>query len=109
METVHMNSDSEYEDLNKPHLIAQSELNNLVCDSNLSKAQAQLLGSRLKEWNLMQKGTTVSVFRKRQTGLSSYFVMEDSLCYCNDADGLLDALGKKHKPEKWRLFIDSSK
>jgi hypothetical protein len=35
--------------------------------------------------------------------------MEDSLCYCNDVDGLPDALGKKHKPEEWRLFIDSSK
>jgi hypothetical protein len=61
------------------------------------------LGSRLKEWNLLQKGTTVSVFRKRQTGLSSYFAVEDSLCYCNDIDGLLDALGKNHKPEEWRL------
>jgi hypothetical protein len=28
-----------------------------------------------------------------------YFAMEDSLYYCNDVDGLLDALGKKHKPE----------
>jgi hypothetical protein len=71
---------------------------------NLSKAQAEVLGSRLKEWNLVQKGTTVSVFRKRQTGLSSYFAMGDSLCYCNDVDGLLDSLAKKRK-----LFIDSSK
>jgi hypothetical protein len=90
-------------------LIAQSELNNLVCDLNLSKAQAELLGSRLKEWNLLQKGTTVSVFHKWQTGLSSYFAMEDSLLYCNDVDGLLDALGKKHKTEEWSLFIDFSK
>jgi hypothetical protein len=34
--------------------------------------------------------------------------MEDSLCYCNDVDGLLDVLVKKHKPEECRLFIDSS-
>jgi hypothetical protein len=65
-----------------------------VCDLNLSKAQAQLLGSALKEWNLLQKGTTMSVFHKRQTGLSSYFAMDDSLCYSKDADGLLDALRK---------------
>jgi hypothetical protein len=77
METVHMSSESEYEDLNKPHLIAQIELNNLVHDLNLSKAQAELSGSGLKEWNLLQKGTTVSVFHKQQTGLSSYFAMED--------------------------------
>jgi hypothetical protein len=80
-----------------------------VRDLNLSEAQAELLGSRLKEWNLLQKGTTISVFCKRQTRLCSYFAMEDSLCYCNDVDGLLDARGKKHKPEEWRLFIDSSK
>jgi hypothetical protein len=100
METVHTSSESEYEDPIKPHLIAQSELNDLVHDFNLSKAQAELLGYRLNKWNLLQKGTTVSVFRKRQTGLSSYFAVEDSLCYCNDADGLLDALGKKHKPKE---------
>jgi hypothetical protein len=49
METVHTSSESEYEDPNKPHLVAQSELNDLVRDLNLSKAQAELLGSRLKE------------------------------------------------------------
>jgi hypothetical protein len=64
METIHTSSESEYEDPNKPHLIAQSELNDLVHDLNLSKTQSELLGSRLKESNLLQKGTTVSVFRK---------------------------------------------
>jgi hypothetical protein len=66
-----------------------------VRDLNLSKAQAVLLESKLKEWNLLQKGTAVSVFHERQIGLSSYFAMEDSLCCCNDVDGLLDALGKE--------------
>jgi hypothetical protein len=32
METVHTSSESEYEDPNKPHLIAKSELNDLVRD-----------------------------------------------------------------------------
>jgi hypothetical protein len=36
--------------------------------------------------------------------------VEDSLCNCNDDDGLLDALGKKkHKPKEWKFFIDPSK
>jgi hypothetical protein len=94
METIHTSSESEHEDPNKPHLIAQSELNDLVRDLNLFKTQAELLGSGLKESNLLQKGTRVSVFRKRQRGLFSYFAMEDSLCYCSDVDGLLDAFGK---------------
>jgi hypothetical protein len=54
MKTVHMSSESEHEDPNKPHLIAQSELNDLVRDLNLSKAQAELLVSRLKQWNLLE-------------------------------------------------------
>jgi hypothetical protein len=48
METVRTSSESEYEDPNKPHLTAQSELNDLVRDLNVSKAQAELLESRLK-------------------------------------------------------------
>jgi len=29
--------------------------------------------------------------------------------FCYDVDGLMNALGIKHDPEEWRLFIDSSK
>ena len=42
-----------------PHLLTQGELNDLVRDLNLPKKQAELLGSRLRGWNLLQKGTKV--------------------------------------------------
>jgi len=29
--------------------------------------------------------------------------------FCYDVDGLMDALGIKHDPQEWRIFIDSSK
>jgi len=29
--------------------------------------------------------------------------------FCYDVDGLMNVLGIKHDPQKWRLFIDSSK
>jgi hypothetical protein len=29
--------------------------------------------------------------------------------FCYDVDGLMNALGIKHDPQEWRLFIDSSK
>jgi hypothetical protein len=51
---------------NEPHLISQSELNDLVRDLNLPKSQAELLGSRLQGWNLLQKSTNTSIFRYRQ-------------------------------------------
>ena len=92
-----------------PHLITQGELNDLTRDLSLSKNQAELLGSRLKQWNLLASGTIISSFRSRQSSLSSFFDMQDTLCYCHDIDSLLQELGVAHKSEEWRLFIDSSK
>ena len=37
----------------KPHLITQPELNDLVRDLTLTKQQSELLASRLGEWNLL--------------------------------------------------------
>jgi hypothetical protein len=34
----------------EPHLLTQGDLNNLVCDLQMSQTQAELLGSRLKWW-----------------------------------------------------------
>jgi len=45
-----------------PHLITQEELNDLVRDLSLSKEKAEILGSRLQEWNLLQEGTKISHF-----------------------------------------------
>ena len=41
------------------HLLSQGELNDLVWDLKLSQKQAELLGSRLRGWNLLLKGTKV--------------------------------------------------
>jgi hypothetical protein len=42
---------------NEPHLQTQGNLNDIVHNFNLSKKQAELLGSRLKGQNLMSKDT----------------------------------------------------
>jgi len=39
----------------EPHLLTQGELNDLVRDLELSKKQAELLGSGLRGWNFLQK------------------------------------------------------
>ncbi|KAK4880018.1 hypothetical protein RN001_008164 [Aquatica leii] len=51
------NDDEEYSaDLvsRQPHLLTQSELNDLVRDLQLPKTKSQLLGSRLQQWNLLE-------------------------------------------------------
>jgi hypothetical protein len=49
----------------EPHHILQNELNDLVRDLQLSKEKAQLLGARLKQWNLLAPGCTYTQYRKR--------------------------------------------
>jgi hypothetical protein len=38
-----------------------------------------------------------------------FFRKEDDLVFYYDVDGLMDALGIKHDPQEWRIFIDFSK
>jgi hypothetical protein len=81
-----------------PHILTQEELNDLVRDLELSKAKAELLGSRLKEWNLLKENVRVTSFRTRHEQLEPYFRKEDDLVFCSDVDSLMNALGIKHDP-----------
>ncbi|EZA55104.1 hypothetical protein X777_05359 [Ooceraea biroi] len=47
----------------KPHSLTQNDLNDLVRDLNLSKRQAELLGSRMRNWNLLHRDTKM-LFQK---------------------------------------------
>lgn len=94
---------------NEPHLITQFELNDLVRDLNLSKSQAELLGSRLQQWNLLAKDTRISIFRSRHENIVDFYSMAGNLVYCNNIYKLSEAFGIHHDPSSWRLFIDSSK
>jgi hypothetical protein len=44
----------------QPHILTQDELNDLVRDLELSKSKAELPGSRLKQWNLLEKNVRIS-------------------------------------------------
>jgi hypothetical protein len=37
------------------------------------KIKAQLLGSWLKQWNLLENGTVVSFYRRRQSDIATYY------------------------------------
>ncbi|GBM49782.1 hypothetical protein AVEN_207006-1, partial [Araneus ventricosus] len=47
----------------QPRLFTQPELNDLVRDLELPKSKSQLLGSRLQQWNLLEKGVKFSSYR----------------------------------------------
>jgi len=53
----------------QPHILTQDELNDLVHDIELSKSKTELLGSRLKQWKLLEKNVRISSFRSRHQQL----------------------------------------
>jgi hypothetical protein len=94
---------------NEFHQITQEEYNDLVRDLNLSKSKAELLGSRLQQWNLLKENVRISVYRKMHEDLVEFFKMERGLVACNNINGLMQTLNINHNPLHWRLFIDLSK
>lgn len=92
-----------------PELFSQSELNDLVRDLGLSKDAAELLGSRLKNKNLLSSGTSFSWYRHREKEFTQFFSKEGHLVFCNDVQGLMKCFDVEYDSSEWRLFIDSSK
>lgn len=94
----------------EPKLFEQSALNDFVRDLGLTKESAEILGSRLRERNMLAPGTTYYWFRHREQEFTSFFSEEETLVYCNNIPELLLKLGLPHyDPIDWRLFIDASK
>ncbi|GBN85247.1 hypothetical protein AVEN_166061-1 [Araneus ventricosus] len=93
----------------QPHLVTQPELNDLVRDLELPKSKSQLLGSRLQQRNLLEKGVKISAYRTRQSTLKLLFSEDEGLVFCPNSNELMIELKMPYDPHKWRLFIDSSK
>jgi len=65
---------------NEPYLLTQGYLN-YVHDMNLSKKQAELLGSRLKGWNLLRQDTKVCFYRGHHEEFKDFFSLEDGVMF----------------------------
>jgi hypothetical protein len=88
----------------------QSELNDLIRELQLTKEKSELLGSRLREKNMLAFGVKFSWYRNREKEFRKYYAQEDQFVFCTDICNLLHQLGEKENdPSTWRLFIDSSK
>ena len=97
------------DEVSNPILFSQAALNDLVRDLNLPKDKSQLLGSRLKERNLLAPKTTFSWHRHRETELVEFFSEGKDYIHCNNIYGLIEKLGLTFDFKDWRLFLDSSK
>jgi len=78
-----------------------------VYDSGTTKPQ--LLGSWLKQWNLLEKDVRASFYRNRPSDIAMYYSMDSDLVYCCYSQELLQYLQPEHISEQRRLFTDSSK
>lgn len=86
----------------------QSELNDLVLNTCLSKESAELLASDLREGNLWRKWTQITFYRTRHQEPRKYLFSDGLFVACNDAENLLKLLSvEKHEASDWKLFIDS--
>ena len=94
---------------NEPHLLTQGDLNDIIHDLNLSKKQAELLGSRLKGWNLLRRDNKVCFYCRHHAEFKDFLSLEDGVMFCNDVCSNMEVLGHEYKTDQWRLFIDSSK
>ena len=75
---------------NEPHLLTQGDLNDNVRDLNLSKKQAELLGSRSKGWNLLCHNTKVCLYCGRHEEFKYIFSQEDGVMFCNDVCSVME-------------------
>jgi hypothetical protein len=85
-------------------VLAPGDPNNLVRDLNLSKRQAELLASRLKGRDHLNKYIEICFFCNHQNIFKEFFSEENDLVLCNDVCSFIQALGHQHDPTEWRLL-----
>jgi hypothetical protein len=73
----------------------QSELNDLIRELQLTKEKIELLGSMLREKNMLACGVKFSWYRNREKEFRKYYAQEDQLVFCTDIRNLLHQLGEK--------------
>jgi hypothetical protein len=92
-----------------PQLFTQSELKVVIRDIGLPMEKAEILGTRLKEKNLLAAETSVYWYKSKEQEFTSYFSQDSYLVYCCNIAGLMQKFGVECKVNEWRLFIDCSK
>lgn len=121
-ETSHKQSDDESENEEcdmeylpksaEPHFVTNGDFCDLVRDLKLSWRQTEVLGSRLKQWNITQSDFKVTFPRDNpQSCFEEIFKASDGsddLVYCSNIEELFFYLNHQHEANDWRLFLDGS-
>jgi len=77
---------------NEPYLLTQVNLNDIVRDLNLSKKQVELLGSRLKGWNLLRQDIKVYFYHASHEEFKDFFSVKDGVVFCNGVCSVMEIL-----------------
>jgi hypothetical protein len=80
--------------LTKPHSISKAGLSDLVRELNWSKYQSEILDSRFKVWNLLDKCSVASLFLKCEKYLLSSCPQEGNLVH--NVNSVIETLGQLH-------------
>ena len=91
-----------------PYYPNQEDINDLIREMTLTKSNAEILISRLKQCDLLDDVVRITSQRKRHQGFSTFFSFTDGVCYCHSVTGLFEAIGIPCNTSDWRFFIDSS-
>ncbi|XP_076807833.1 uncharacterized protein LOC143459117 [Clavelina lepadiformis] len=80
-----------------PYYPNQEDINDLVRELSLTKLNAELLISRLKQWDLLDDSVRIT----RHRGFSVFFTFKDDLCYCHDIEEMLSEVERR----AWTSFV----
>jgi hypothetical protein len=73
-------------------MLIQGDLNDIVHTLNLSKKQAELLGSRLKDWNLLHQDSKACFYCGRHEEFKDFCSQEDDGVFCSDVCSVTEVL-----------------
>ena len=76
----------------EPHFPTKKELDNLIHNLGFTKSGAELLTSKLNEWNLLGNNCKSTDYRNRHLEFSVCFDVIEDLCYCKDVEACLTLL-----------------
>lgn len=107
--TSALSSGIEFTPTKQPRLLSQAQLIDWIRDLKLSKIDAQLHASRMKEFNFLAPGVKVTIYRNHGSRFAQYYAKDGGICYCKDMNGLFTEFGQSYDPTEWRLFIDGCK